>query len=233
MEVFRSRVAKGVSRQVEVLAASDADSMWNILASNIKNAGKDTLGVAIKSSKTHMAQRESWWLCEEVQSIITMKQVGFRELLSCREGSQEERLRAQERYKEFKIEAKKVVAQAKEKVYEDFYKKLYSKEGANDIYRIAKARERRRKDLGDICFIKDEEGRTITNKKKIKKRWGEYFSFLFNAKEPEGYGDVVDPSRRQHFNCYYSRINQAEVKTALQKMGRNKAVRRDQIPIEA
>ncbi|GJT06547.1 craniofacial development protein 2 [Tanacetum coccineum] len=142
--VQRMRFAEGVSRQVEVLATSDADSMWNILASNIKDTANDTLGVAIGSFKTHTPRRESWRLCEEVQSIITVKQARFKELLLCREGNQEERLRAQE-------------------------------------------------------------------------------------SESEGREDVVDPSRRPHFDCYYSRISQAEVKTALQKMGRNKAVGPDQI----
>nr|GEU83378.1 retrovirus-related Pol polyprotein LINE-1 [Tanacetum cinerariifolium] len=36
-----------------------------------------------------------------------------------------------------------------------------------------------------------------------------------------------------HYECYYSRINQGEVKTALKKMGRNKAVGLYQISIEA
>ncbi|GKD61813.1 craniofacial development protein 2, partial [Tanacetum coccineum] len=171
-ETFRSRVAEGVSTRVKALAACDADSMWNTLASIIKDAAKDTLGVAMGTSKTHTARRESWWLCEEVQSIVAVKQARFRELLLCREGNEEERLRAHERYKEAKRQAKKVVAQAKEKAYEDLYKKLDSKEGANDIFRIAKARERRKRDTGDICFIKDEECRTITDEEEIRKRWG-------------------------------------------------------------
>nr|GEU56610.1 hypothetical protein [Tanacetum cinerariifolium] len=89
-------VAEGVSTQVKVLAASDADSMWNILASNIKDAVKDTLGVAIGTSKTHMTRRESWWFCEEVKSKVAVKQARFREFLLCWEGNQEERLRALE-----------------------------------------------------------------------------------------------------------------------------------------
>nr|GEU46359.1 hypothetical protein [Tanacetum cinerariifolium] len=36
-----------------------------------------------------------------------------------------------------------------------------------------------------------------------------------------------------HYDCYYLKINQGEVRAALQKMGRNKAVGPDQIPIEA
>nr|GEY68845.1 hypothetical protein [Tanacetum cinerariifolium] len=172
-EAFRSKVAEGVSTRVETLVACDADSMWNAVASIIKDAAKDTLGVAIGTSKTHTARRGSWWLCEEVQAIVAVKQARFRELLSCREVNEEERLRAHER--------------------------------------IAKARERKRMDLWDICFIIDEEGRTITDEEKIKKIWGEYFSSLFNAREQEGHEEGLGPSRQPHPE-YYSRISQAEVR---------------------
>nr|GEY69048.1 hypothetical protein [Tanacetum cinerariifolium] len=173
----------------------------------IKDAAKDSLGVAIGTSNTHTTRRESWWLCEEVQSKVAEKQARFKELLTCRK--------------------------AKEKAYEDLYKKLDSKEGANEIFMIAKARQRRRRDLGDICFLKDEAGRTITDDEEIKQRWGEYFSFLFNTRELEGHEGVVDQNTLPLIDCYYSRISQTKVRTAVQKMGRNKAVGPDQIPIEA
>nr|GFC86465.1 P-loop containing nucleoside triphosphate hydrolases superfamily protein [Tanacetum cinerariifolium] len=73
-KAFRARVAKGVFTQVDVLSASAADSVWNILATTIKEAVRDSLGVAIGTSKTHMARKESWWLCKEVQSKVTVKQ---------------------------------------------------------------------------------------------------------------------------------------------------------------
>ncbi|GJZ81413.1 hypothetical protein Tco_0646407, partial [Tanacetum coccineum] len=38
LEAFSSRVAQGVSTQIEVISTSDAESMWNILASIIKDA---------------------------------------------------------------------------------------------------------------------------------------------------------------------------------------------------
>ncbi|GJX14903.1 ataxia telangiectasia mutated family protein [Tanacetum coccineum] len=139
-----------------------------LVSSPPRDAAKDSFGEALGSSKTHTARRESWWLCEEVQSKVAEKQARFRELLSCQE------------------------AQAKEKAYEDLYKKLDSKEGSNEIFRIAKARQRRRRDLGDICFIKDEGVRIVTDEEKIKQRWGEYFSSLFNTGEPEGHEGVVD-----------------------------------------
>nr|GEW42769.1 integrator complex subunit 11 [Tanacetum cinerariifolium] len=46
-EAFTSRVLEGVSEQIEAISASDANSMWNILASIIKDAVKDSLGVAM------------------------------------------------------------------------------------------------------------------------------------------------------------------------------------------
>nr|GFB31468.1 retrovirus-related Pol polyprotein LINE-1 [Tanacetum cinerariifolium] len=50
---------------------------------------------------------------------------------------------------------------------------------------------------------------------------------------PEGSGEVGRSSSPAHFDCYYSRINHGEVRAALQKTRRNKAVGPDQIPIEA
>ncbi|GJZ02832.1 retrovirus-related pol polyprotein LINE-1 [Tanacetum coccineum] len=72
------------------ISASDANSMWNVLASIIIW----NLGGCVKTHTTHM---ESWWMCEEVQSKFAKKQARFIELLSCHERNQEERFRAHER----------------------------------------------------------------------------------------------------------------------------------------
>ncbi|GJV66350.1 ataxia telangiectasia mutated family protein [Tanacetum coccineum] len=66
-------------------------------------------------------------------------------LISLRGKDEANRSAVKERYKEAKREAKKAVARAKEKAYEDLYKRLDSKEGENNIYKIAKARDRRKK----------------------------------------------------------------------------------------
>ncbi|GJZ35694.1 ataxia telangiectasia mutated family protein [Tanacetum coccineum] len=66
-------------------------------------------------------------------------------LISLRGKDEANRSAVKERYKEAKREANKAVARAKEKAYEDLYKRLDSKEGENNIYKIAKARDRRKK----------------------------------------------------------------------------------------
>ncbi|GJX85613.1 retrovirus-related pol polyprotein LINE-1 [Tanacetum coccineum] len=191
----------------EDMSARNADQMWKTLACVIRYVAKESLGVASKSARTHSTHMESWWFGEE-------------------------------RYKVAKKEAKIAVSQAKDKAYEDLYRKLDSKEGANDIYKIAKARERKRMDIGNVRYIKDEGGRTIVREVDIRKRWGEYFSSLFNESppiesRPERSGDAGSSRHQMHYDFYYSRINQGEVRAALQRMGRNKAVGPYQIPIEA
>ncbi|XP_071709025.1 uncharacterized protein [Rutidosis leptorrhynchoides] len=108
------------------------------MASTIKEVAKESLGVALGNLRGHKSSRESWWLSDEVQTKVAVKQLRFRELITLRDGTLADRNRAEESYRVAKREAKKAVAHAKEKAYEDLYRKLDSKEGANDIYRIAR-----------------------------------------------------------------------------------------------
>ncbi|XP_071713345.1 uncharacterized protein [Rutidosis leptorrhynchoides] len=191
-ETFKTLVVERVEAEVEMSSHNEADQMWTFLASTIREAAKEALGVAVGTSRGHRSDRESWWLSDEVQSKVAIKQLRFRELITCREGTPAGRTRVEERYKEAKREAKKAVARAKNKAYEDLYRKLNSKEGANDIYRIAKARERRRRDLDNIKFIKNEAGQTLVKEDEIRKRWEEYFSSLFSGGRPECLEDPQD-----------------------------------------
>ncbi|KAE8665053.1 Glucan endo-1,3-beta-glucosidase 4 [Hibiscus syriacus] len=78
-----------------------------------------------------------------IQTKVKTKQTCFKEFLQCNDD--EERSRAIQRYKEAKREAKKTVAKTKDKAYEEMYKRLDTKEGQNDIFRLAKSRENKKK----------------------------------------------------------------------------------------
>ncbi|XP_071696410.1 uncharacterized protein [Rutidosis leptorrhynchoides] len=231
-ETFRATVADRLRVEGDYVAPTDVDQIWNRMASTIRDVAKETLGVAIGTSRAHKSNRESWWLNDDVQTKVALKQTRFRELITFGEGTPAERTRIEERYKEAKREAKKAVAIAKDKAYEDLCRKLNSKEGANDIYRIAKARERRSRDLVNVKFIKNEAGQTIVKEDLIRNRWEEYFASLFCRERPERNGELHEVREYQN-NCFCTRINQEEVRSSLRKMGRNKAVGPDQIPIEA
>ncbi|XP_071709150.1 uncharacterized protein [Rutidosis leptorrhynchoides] len=180
-ETFRANVVERMGAELKNAAFIDADQMWNNLASTIRGVAKESLGVAVGTSRAQNGCRESWWLNDEVQTKVALKQARFRELTSFRGGTLADRTSIENSYKEAKREAKIAVTRAKDKAYEDLYKRLDSKEGANDIYRIAKARERRRRDLDNIKYIKDEAGQSIVKEDKIRKRWEEYFSSLFDG----------------------------------------------------
>nr|GEZ49210.1 hypothetical protein [Tanacetum cinerariifolium] len=198
-ETFRACVVEKLMALEEVMFASGTDQMWNTLAHVKKDVAKESLGVANETARTRLTHGESWWFCEEVQTKVTLKQSRFKELLSCREGNQEDIDLVKERYKVAKMEAKIAVANAKDKAYKDLYKKLDSKEGANDIYKIAKA------------------------EKDVRKRLGEYFSSFFNENpSDESRADVGravgSSSPHMHYECYYSRINKEKYEFVHQEM---------------
>jgi len=53
-------------------------------------------------------------------------------------------------------EAKKIIQNVRAKVYKEVYEKLDAKEVEKDIYRIARIRERKTRDLCTMRCVKDE-----------------------------------------------------------------------------
>ncbi|KAE8722033.1 Phosphoenolpyruvate/phosphate translocator 2 isoform 2 [Hibiscus syriacus] len=224
---FRSKVLSNTG--FGTTNSNNADLLWKNMTNSIREVGKNTLGLSTGKAKEH---KESWWWNDEVQTKVKTKQTCFKEFLQCNDD--EERSRAKQRYKEAKREAKKTVAKAKDKAYEEMYKRLDTKEGQNDIFRLAKSRENRKKDLGSIRFIKDNNDVLIAKDHDIKRVWGNYFFDLFNDGASPCRESTVDGSSDHHTSandCPTSRIGFEEVKMALRKMGRDKAVGPDQIPI--
>ncbi len=73
---------------------------------------------------------------------------------------------------------------AKEEAYEELYTKLDTREGAKIIYKLAKSRDRRGRDISDTAYVKDEDGTILTESGKIKGRRWNFFDKLFNAENP-------------------------------------------------
>jgi len=84
-------------------------------------------------------------------------------------------------YKTAKKEAKKVVAVAKCNAYERLYQKLNSTGGKNEVFKLARARERRTRDLSSVRCMKDDDGRVLVEEAKVEERWQGYFCKLFNG----------------------------------------------------
>ena len=60
-------------------------------------------------------------------------------------------------YKNAKKEVKKVASDAKSKAYDDLYTKLGTREGEKDIFKLARMREKKSRDLDHIGFIKSKK----------------------------------------------------------------------------
>ena len=109
------------------------------------------------------------------------------------------------------------------------YARLDTKEGENDLYRLARQRDRDGKDVQQARVIKDRNGHVLTGPSSVVGRWKEYFEELMNEEnERERRVDevaVVDGE--------VAEISQAEVRRALKRMKSGKAVGPDDIPVEA
>ena len=117
---------------------------------------------------------------------------------------------------------------AKERAYDNLYARLETKEGEKELYRLARQRDRAGKDVQHVRVIKDENGKTMVNSEAVLKRWKEYFEKLMNEennREPRTEeAEVV----KEEVNC----VGRQEVKNALRRIKKDKAVGPDELPVE-
>jgi hypothetical protein len=71
---------------------------------------------------------------------------------------------------------------AKGQAYDDLYQRLGTKEG-EDIFRLARIRERKTRDINQIKCIKDGADQLLVRDEEIKDRWRDYFDRLFNGED--------------------------------------------------
>ena len=82
--------------------------------------------------------------------------------------------------KKKKSKAKKVVAMAKGRAYEDLYARLEPKEGEKEWFRLARQRDRAGKNIQYVRTINDEYGNVMVSLETVLNRWKEYFEKLMN-----------------------------------------------------
>ena len=136
-----------------------------------------------------------------------------------------------EKYKMAKKAAKRAVGEARGRAYEDLYQLLGTKEGERDIYKMAKIRERKTRDIGQVKCIKDGAGQLLVKDEEIKHRWREYFDKLFNGENESSTIELNDSFDETNMR-FVRRIQESEVKEALKRMKGGKAMGPDCIPIE-
>ena len=137
------------------------------------------------------------------------------------------------KYRDVKKEAKKVISNTKLKAYDNLYNKLDTKEGKNDIYKLAKLRERKTKDFNYIKCVKGEDERVLIKDEEIKERWKSYFEKLLNGNNLANLRiEECDNLGITNEHKFFHRFSILEIKNALSKMKNAKALGPDAIPIE-
>ncbi|KAL5144498.1 Craniofacial development protein 2 [Glycine soja] len=216
--IFQQKIWEGWCGQSQ----GSANDMWNKTSQEIIKVAKETLG---ESRGFGPRGKESWWWNESVQSKVRVKKECFKEWSRCRN------FETWDKYKIARNETKKAVSEARAQAFDGLYQALGTRNGERSIYRLAKGRERKTRDLDHVKCVKDEEGKVLVHEKDIKERWKVYFHNLFN----DGYGydsSSLDTREDDRNYKYYRRIQKQEVKEALKRMSNGKAVGPDNIPIE-
>ena len=94
-----------------------------------------------------------------------------------------------EKYNEMRREAKKEVAKAKSKAYDELHEGLDTKDGEKTLYRLARQRHQAGTDVQHIRIVKDKDGNVTIDEESVLKIWQEYYMGLMheeNEREREG-----------------------------------------------
>ena len=125
---------------------------WDQAAEMLRKTAETVLGVTFGKRK---GDKETWWWNEEVQeNIIKRKRQ--------RKHMTKQEMKILKRYTK-KSKAKKAVVMAKQRAYDNLYKRLETKEGEKELYRLARQRDRAGKDVQHVRVIKDENGNVMVN----------------------------------------------------------------------
>ena len=127
-----------------------------------------------------------------------------------------------------KSKAKKAVAMAKGRAYDNLYSRLETKEGEKELYRLVRQRDRAGKDVQHVRVIKDENGNVMVNSEAVLKRWKGYFGKLMNEENNRDPRTEEPEVVNEEVNC----VSREEGKNALRRMKKGKVVGPDELPVE-
>ena len=143
MEAEETRGKEGIFRKVTRKDIDIEDSVrieeqWDKVEKAITEVAATVCGV----TKGKCRQREAWWWCDEVEKAVETKKQKFKEWKKAEECEKDVK---QAEYKALRNEAKRCIAGIQSEVMKKQAETLDSKEGRQNIFRIAKQKKKERK----------------------------------------------------------------------------------------
>ena len=135
---------------------------------------------------------------------------------------------SKERYHNAKKKTKRTMAKVKNEAFQELYKRLETKEGVNEVFRIAKQRNKNGQDVQQVKVVKSEYGEVLVEQQRVQQRWKEYFEDLLNQENPRERREVCAWKVIKEVE----EVTEEEVKAALKKMKKVKVRVPDDIPVE-
>ena len=107
---------------------------------------------------------ETWWWNQEVQDKLKDKKKAKKVWNTIRDDA------SKLAYKTARKQAERKMWKARNKAYEELYEKLETKEGENELFKIAKQRNRQSKDVQQVRVIKSRTGEMLMEEERVKQR---------------------------------------------------------------
>ena len=115
-------------------------------------------------TKGKCRQRETWWWCDEVEKAVETKKQKFKEWKKAKEYEKDVK---QAEYQAFRKEAKRCIARIWAEVMKKQAETLDSKEGRQNIFRIAKQKNKERKDITGTKCLKGDNGELLVSEEQV------------------------------------------------------------------